>query len=106
MSDPNANDLINKLTGKPASIMRADLAELFPAAEVKPTTAAEARDKFLAWIMTKPEAERDAILYAADKLLDLVAGKPHMLNAFALANAELAALHEEGLLNTAIVVPT
>ena len=77
---------------------------MIPAADVKPTTAAEARDKFLAWVMCKPEAERDAILYAADKILDL-AQRPHMLNALALANAELAALHEEGLLASRVIAP-
>ena len=80
--------------------------KLQPAKDVKPTTAAEARDQFLAFIMAKPEAERDIILYTADKLLDAVMAKPHMLNAFALANAELAALHEEGLLATNVIVPT
>ena len=76
------------------------------AKDVKPTTAAEARDKFLAWVMAKPEAERDFILYTADKLLDSLLVNPNMLNAFALCNAELAALHEEGLLASRIVVPT
>lgn len=79
---------------------------LKPAADVQPKTAAEARDQFLAFIMAKPEAERDIILYTADKLLDAVMAKPHMLNAFALANAELAALHEEGLLASRVIVPT
>ena len=79
---------------------------MIAAADVKPTTAAEARDKFLAWVMCKPEAERDAILYAADKLLDLVTQQPHMLNALALANAELAALHESGDLASRVIVPT
>jgi len=76
------------------------------AADVKPTTAADARDKFLAWVMCKPEAERDAILYAADKILDAVQTVPHMLNALALANAELAALHEAGDLQSRVIVPT
>ena len=79
---------------------------MFTAAPIKPTTAAEARDKFLAWVMCKPEAERDAILYAADKILDAVTTVPHMLNALALANAELAALHEEGNLISRVIVPT
>lgn len=109
MNEPDNNNKpdTNPLTGKPFAFYKKGMAlsELVHGADIKPATAAEARDKFLAWIMTKPEAERDAILYAADKLFDLVAGKEHMLNAFALANAELAALHEEGLLTTAIVVP-
>lgn len=77
----------------------------YPAAEMKAATAAEARDKFLAYIMCKPEVERDLILYTADKLLDAVCSTRHMLNAFALANAELAALHEAGLLESRVIVP-
>lgn len=79
---------------------------LLSAHAVVPKTAAGERDKFLAFVMTKPEAERDLILYAADKLLDAVCSAPHMLNAFALANAELAALHEEGDLVSRVIVPT
>ena len=71
-----------------------------------PTTAADARDKMLAFVMAKPEVERDLILYAADKMIDACCGKRHMLNAFALANAELAALHEAGLLESRVIVPT
>ena len=80
--------------------------KMIGAAAVKPTTAAGARDKFLAWVMCKPEAERDAILYTADKLLDFVVQNPHALNALALANAELAALHESGDLVSRVIVPT
>lgn len=77
---------------------------MIPAADVKPTTAADARDKFLAWVMCKPEDERDAILYAADQLVNLVK-LPHMLYAFTLANAEIAALHESGDLVSRVIVP-
>ena len=80
--------------------------KIFAAADVKPTTAADARDKFLAWVMCKPEAERDIILHTADKLLGFVAQNPHALNALALANAELAALHESGDLVSRVIVPT
>lgn len=89
-----------------AEALQSRVFELEAAAGVKPKTAAEARDKFLAFVMTKPEVERDLILYAADKMLDAVCSAPHMLNAFALANAELAALHEEGDLVSRVIVPT
>lgn len=69
-------------------------------------TATEARDRLLSRVMNKPKAERDAILLMADKLLDLVTQQPHALNALALANAELAALHEAGLLEISMGVQT
>lgn len=63
-------------------------------AEVKQTPV-EARDDFLKYIGTLPEEQQLLIFSTADKLLTLVT-KPHMLNAFVLANAELAVLHYEG----------
>lgn len=76
------------------------------AADVKPTTAADARDKILAKVLAMPEEQRDIILHTADKLLDLVTQQPLALHAFTLANAELAALHEAGLLESRVIVPT
>ena len=79
---------------------------LMSAHDVVPATAADARDKILAKVLAMPEAERDAVLHFADKMLDLVTQQPHALRAFTLANAELAALHEAGLLESRVIVPT
>lgn len=80
--------------------------ETLRAAEaVKPVTAAERRDKMLATVLAMPEADRDKVLYIADKILDLVTQHPGALHALTLANAELAALHEADELASRVIVP-
>lgn len=59
-------------------------------------TPVEARDEFLKHVVL-PAPNAKYTMQQADKLLDIVT-KPGMLHAFALANAELAAMHFEGQL--------
>lgn len=60
---------------------------------------AEARDEFLNYLIEHYTPEQCAVIFhTADKLLKLVT-QPLMLNAFALVNAELAALHAEDKLS-------
>jgi len=66
--------------------------------EAEKKTPRQARDDFLEHLKaTLTPDELAMVLYTADKLLDLVV-KPLALNAFVLANAELAVLHSEGQL--------
>lgn len=64
-------------------------------------TPVEARDEFLKHVVL-PAPNAQYIMQQADKLLDIVT-KPGMLHAFALANAELAAMHFEGQLVAPVI---
>ena len=69
-------------------------------------TPIQARGEFLSHLIaTYPPEQCAEIFYAADKLLDIVC-KPNMLNAFALVNAELTALHLEGNLSVPEILRT
>ena len=61
------------------------------------TTPRQARDIFLNHLIdTLPPEHLAFVLTHADRLLSLVTSTPLALNAFVLANAELAMLHAEG----------